>query len=375
MGIEYKSKDKCRLVVYAGSDAYGKPMRFIKTVKYTSKRNAEKQFREFENEVEEGLTKEVGSRLSEMMSDYISSRKRKGRRTMTIHGYEIIKQRVENTLGDPIAHKVTRKMIDDWIGEMYEVYSAKTIRNTVGFLSSCYERYVDLEQVSRNPCRHAEIPEKPPKPKVILKDKDILPFYNALCKEKEENLDFVVAIELMPFCGLRRSEVLGLRPENIDMVMRTVHVDNARHRLGADSIMEGTKTRGSNRVLSLPAFVFTDIKALISLHEDNALRDENLPEPEFLILGAFGEPMHPSVIYTQLKRFERKYDLPDVSPHGLRHTYASMLNAGGRNLTEISGQLGHSQQSTTLNMYTHLFKEASAASRSIADDLDALVSK
>ena len=64
-----------------------------------------------------------------------------------------------------------------------------------------------------------------------------------------------------------------------------------------------------------------------------------------------------------------------MSPHGLRHTYASMLNAGGRNLTEISGQLGHSQQSTTLNMYTHLFKEASAASRSIADDLDALVSK
>ena len=80
MGIEYRSKDKCRLVVYAGTDAYGKPKRFIRTVTYTSKRNAEKQYRLFEAEVMDGLTLETHSRLSEMIDDYIVSRKRKGRR-------------------------------------------------------------------------------------------------------------------------------------------------------------------------------------------------------------------------------------------------------------------------------------------------------
>ena len=375
MGIEYKSKNKCRLVVYVGSDAYGKRQRFIKTVTYTSKRNAEKQFRDFEREVEEGLKKESNVKLSVVMDDYIASRKRKGRRSTTIHGYEIIKNRILDTIGDPIAHKVTRKMIDGWIGEMYEEYSAKTIRNTVGFLSSCYERLVDLEEVSRNPCRHAEIPEKPPRPRVILHEDDIIPFYEALCSEKDNNLDLVVATELMLFCGLRRSEVLGLRPHNIDTVMHTVHVEDARHRIGPDTYMEGTKTRGSNRVLSLPAFVFTDIWTLISLHEKNASEDKYLPSPEFLILGTFGEPMHPSVLYTQLKKFEKRHSLPEVSPHGLRHTYASLLNDAGRNMTEISGQLGHTQLTTTMNTYTHLFKEASIASKSIADDIDELVSK
>ena len=375
MGIEYKSKDKCRLVVYAGTDAYGKPKRFYKTVTYTSKRNAEKQYRAFETEVLDGMTKETSARVTEMMDDYISSRKRKGRRSTTIHGYEVIRQRVLDTLGDPIASRVTRKMVDDWIGSMYEKYSAKTIRNTVGFLSSCYERYVDLEQVDRNPCRHADIPEKPPKPRVILNQDDIRPFYEALCEEWPNQPDFVVAIELMLFCGLRRSEVLGLRTMNIDMVNRTIHVENARNRIGAESFMEGTKTAGSNRILSLPAFIYADICELISLHEENALRDKNLPDTDYLILGEWGEPVHPSVLYTKLKRFEKQYDLPDVSLHGLRHTYASMLKWAGRDLVEISGQLGHSQQTTTLNIYTHLFQDALSASKSIASDLEKLISE
>ena len=375
MGIEYRSKDKCRLVVYAGTDAYGKPKRFIRTVTYTSKRNAEKQYRLFEAEVMDGLTLETRSRISEMIDDYIASRKRKGRRSTTIHGYEVIKQRVIDTLGDPIACKVTRKMIDDWISNLYETYSAKTIRNTVGFLSSCYERYVDLEQVDRNPCKHADVPDKPARAHIILNMEDIKPFYDALCEEWDHQPDFVVAIELMLFCGLRRSEVLGLRPCCIDMINRTVHIDNARCRIGSESFMEGTKTTGSNRVLSLPATVFRDICELISLHEENARRDKNLPAPEYLILGDWGEPVHPSVLYAKLKRFEKKYSLPDVNLHGLRHTYASMLKYLGRDLTEISPQLGHTQQSTTLNIYTHLFQSASVSSRSIADDLDRLISE
>ena len=185
----------------------------------------------------------------------------------------------------------------------------------------------------------------------------------------------MVAIELMLFCGLRRSEVLGLRTVNIDMINRTVHVENARNRIGAESFMEGTKTAGSNRTLSLPAFIYADIRELISLHEENALRDKNLPDTDYLILGEWGEPVHPSVLYTKLKRFEKQYDLPDVSLHGLRHTYASMLKWAGRDLVEISGQLGHSQQTTTLNIYTHLFQDALSASKSIASDLEKLISE
>ena len=375
MGIEYKSKTKCRLVVYAGTDAYGRKQRFYKTVTYTSKRNAEKQYREFENEVYNGLMKESHVMLSEMMDGYISSRKRKGLRTTTLSQYEVTKQRILDTLGDPYAEKVTRMMIDDWIGELdAKEYASKTIKNTVSFLSACYERFIDLEQVAKNPCHRADIPDKPKKEIVTLSATEVVPFYNALQEYRDEDLDFVVGIELMLFCGLRRSEVHGLKERDVDMFNKTVHVNDARHTIHGRMIEEGTKTARSNRVLSLPEFVFKDIMELILIHKENRLTDPNLPISEYLILNSIGEPAHPNMMYDKLKKMTSEKNLPDVTLHGLRHTYASMLKWRGRDLVEISGQLGHSQQSTTLNIYTHLFQDASVASKGIAADLDEFIS-
>ena len=374
MGIEYKDNKKCRLVVYAGSDAYGKPKRYYKTVTYTSPRNAEKQYRAFEHEVLEGMKKESNVKLSKMMDDYIDSRKRRGVRSTTLAGYNSIKSRITETIGDPVASKVTKKMIDDWIRELDKKMQPKTIKNVVCFLSACYQRYIELEILEKNPCRHADLPEMTSKERVILTQEDIHPFYEAMREHYAEDPDFVVVLELALFCGLRRSEILGLRKSNIDKINKTIHIEDARHRVGGQSVTgEGTKTARSNRVLSLPEFVFDDIMGLISTHEQNALRDRNLPDTDYLILGVCGEPINPDVLYKRLKRFEKKYDLPDVNLHGLRHTYASLLKWSGRDLVEISSQLGHSQQSTTLNIYTHMFQDASIASKSIARDIEELM--
>ena len=371
MGIEYKSKDKCRLVVYAGSDAYGKPLRYYKTFKYTSRRNAEKQYRDFEREVIDGKKKESNIKLSKMMDDYIDSRRRKGVHTTTITGYTSIKKRIEETIGDPIASKVTRKMVDDWIRTLSDSLQPKTVKNIVSFLSACYQRYVELEMLEKNPCRHAELPEQSAKERLILTHEDIRPFYDALQDHYEKDPDLVVVLELALFCGLRRSEICGLRTDSIDTANRTVHVDDARHRTAGKTVSgEGTKTTRSNRILSLPEFVYNDIIELIATHEDNARKDKHLPKPEYLILGVWGEPINPDVLYKRLKRFEKKYNLPDVNLHGLRHTYASMLKWLGRDLVEISGQLGHTQYSTTLDLYTHLFQNAAISSRSIARDIE-----
>lgn len=56
--------------------------------------------------------------------------------------------------------------------------------------------------------------------------------------------------------------------------------------------------------------------------------------------------------------------------HGLRHTYASMLIAAGVPVSEVSAQLGHASVDITLRVYTHLFTEASTASRAISDAIN-----
>ena len=132
----------------------------------------------------------------------------------------------------------------------------------------------------------------------------------------------------------------------------------------ADFIQD-TKTERSRRIVSVPDFVMYDIVRLMAEHE----KDPYIENP-FLIQHA-SEPMRPDYAKRQIKEFTKSHGLPDVTLHGLRHTFASMLNASGEfDIAEISAALRHSNISTTLNIYTHLFESQTKSSRRIADFLE-----
>ena len=71
-----------------------------------------------------------------------------------------------------------------------------------------------------------------------------------------------------------------------------------------------------------------------------------------------GSPMHPDSVTTYLDRFSKKYGLPHIHPHKFRHTMASMLIFNKVDLVSVSKRLGHSQVSTTTDIYAHVMEEA-----------------
>jgi len=80
--------------------------------------------------------------------------------------------------------------------------------------------------------------------------------------------------------------------------------------------------------------------------------------------------MSPGQPYKWLKRFCEDQDLPFYGIHQFRHLNASLLIFSGEDVRTVSASLGHSQTSTTLNIYTHAFETAQArASEAIADKL------
>lgn len=66
-----------------------------------------------------------------------------------------------------------------------------------------------------------------------------------------------------------------------------------------------------------------------------------------------GRPMSPSTPLNRLRRYLDKLGLPPVSLHSLRHTNATLLIQQGVSVRAVSGRLGHSQTSTTMNIYAH----------------------
>ena len=121
----------------------------------------------------------------------------------------------------------------------------------------------------------------------------------------------------------------------------------------------------SRRNLAIPDMVAEHIAQLIEKH--HAIQYDHT---DWLIQDGFGQPMNPGSLTNRITRIEKNNGLPLISVHGLRHTFASMLNSEGIDIARISAELGHSNITTTLNVYTHVFGGATASSRGIADALN-----
>lgn len=69
------------------------------------------------------------------------------------------------------------------------------------------------------------------------------------------------------------------------------------------------------------------------------------------------EPMHPQTPVRYMKKFSQRYGIPGLHPHLLRHSFASIAITYGADIASVSHKLGHSEISTTLDMYTHASME------------------
>lgn len=83
-----------------------------------------------------------------------------------------------------------------------------------------------------------------------------------------------------------------------------------------------------------------------------------------------GSPIHPDAVGIWLKRFAKRYGLRPVTPHKLRHTYATLQIFYGTDIRTVAGCMGHSTPATTLNIYSHQVK---SSARKASDAMSAIL--
>lgn len=365
--IKELGKGKARLIVNIGSGE--NRTRRTKTVEYKTKRELKKMYDEFEAEVRKAPPS--GMTVKSIVSGYIAKKKALGASANTIRGYNICAERIYSVLGEFSAESLTTYHVEEFVALLADksgkAYSPKTIANTIGLLSSAYEDAERTGRLERNPCSRATLPKKESREIVVFNEDEMMKFLEVL---RNERIDYMVGYELCLLCGLRRSEVLGLKEEDVDIENRTVSIQRSRHYVEGKSVEQTTKTAKSRRTLALPDVLVKDLAMLLKeRHEFDHVQSE------YLIQDGFGGAINPSAFSSQVIRIEEKAGLPHVSVHGLRHTYASMLNSAQIDIARISAELGHSNITTTLNIYTHVFGGASASSRGIADTINSKLEK
>jgi len=105
------------------------------------------------------------------------------------------------------------------------------------------------------------------------------------------------------------------------------------------------------------------VEALITWRDEQATLKASLGPKwgetrEFVCTTADGSWLSVDQLTRAFKEFIERHELPTITLHGLRHTAASLLISNGLNVRTVSSILGHSQASTTLNIYSHTFQSS-----------------
>ena len=372
----YKRKrgpDSWRLEVVIGTDARGKPRRYSKTVHCKSEKDADKELARFYTECSDGKIRKQSAVLIEDFCDtYYEDYAKRFLKKSTLNGTNSgIKVWIKPYLGKKKVVKLSRLEVQQWVNMMSdEGLSPKTLRNYYSVLRRVMAYAVDMGIIDDTPCRNIRLPKKDHKEAKYYTLDNVKELLDALSGLEAEDLTYKAGILVLLFGGLRRGEVLGLNWDDVDFNANKIHVRRIRNTATGIGVYEDSpKTSSSNRIVTLPKEVMMTLKMLqIRQKERRLLLGTCYTQCPAVLQGPLGGPLHPNALGKWFKRFAESNGLPPIGLHGLRHTHASMLAHMGTDKMQISERLGHSEVSTTLNIYTHLFDDADTR---IADDLSA----
>ena len=230
--------------------------------------------------------------------------------------------------------------------------SPNTVRKHHANLHKCLSYAVRLGMLTHNPSAQTELPPK-------RKYKGATAYTPEQLKqllEVFENDPLETPVRIAVTYGLRRSEVCGLRWGAIDFDANTLSV---RHTAVVDNgriiYSDNTKTASSNRVLPLTESMRTYLLKVKKQQEENKfLFGSSYQDSGYVCTRPDGEPINPDFVTHHFQRIVKANNLPMIRFHDLRHSAVYALRKGGCDAKDIQCWLGHSDVSTTLNVYGHL---------------------
>lgn len=171
-----------------------------------------------------------------------------------------------------------------------------------------------------------------------------------------------IPILLGAFYGLRRSEVIGLKWDAIDFEQNTITI---RHTVTQCDIngkltvvaSDTTKTKSSRRTLPLVPFMREKLLVLKEEQEENRRlcgRSYIKDYMDYVCVNEIGDLIKPHYVTDSFPKLLKANGLRRIRFHDLRHSCASLLLANGVPMKQIQEWLGHSDFSTTANIYAHL---------------------
>mgnify|MGYP005763561093 CR=1 FL=1 len=287
--------------------------------------------------------------------------------------------RVYQAIGHIRLDKLTALHIQAFINNLQEdginrrggKLAPSTVRGYLQFISGVLSYAVKIGVIASNPCSRVSLPAAQSREKEIYTLQEAQTFLDSL-----ERVDTVwrVFFTLAIYGGFRKGELLGLEWQDIDLEAHTISIRRTSNYTADKGVYtDTTKTVGSQRTLKAPVEVMTLLRAWRAEQaQQRLLWGQQWEAGDRVITGDTGKPIHPGTPRVWLVRHCKRTGQRCLGIHAFRHLNASLLINSGADVRTVSALLGHSNTTTTLNLYAHSFQEAQArASEAVADLLQA----
>lgn len=279
----------------------------------------------------------------------------------TIRAYRYAVEHIRAHLGDIRLRDLRRVDVRDWHAAMAaEGYADNTMRLHHMVLVSALSRAVDDELLMAHPAAGMIPAPRPPSTTPHWDAESVRRFLRLTDPHRREPLWEALPFQIMVLTGLRPGECRHLRWADVDLERGVLSVPDA-------------KTPAGVRALAVPERLRVILRLWRPAQLEARLAAPSWDEHGVIVTSPKhpGRPLSDSGMRSRMRRLCRELGLPVISPHGLRHSYASWMAALGVHPLIVQHALGHRSLDMTLGTYSHV---SEGMTREAADRLDAALS-
>ena len=348
-----------------GRDENGKRQRLNKTV-HGTKKEAQQILNEMLSAKDKGtLITETRESLNSYLDRWLETAAKPRVREDTFKGY-VTKLRIyiRPALGKKQLQRVTALDIQKVYADMQaRDLSANTVHHAHKVLRNALQQAVKWRLIPSNPADLVELPKLEHNEMLAMNQEEAQRFLSAAKLNRWHAL-----FALMLSTGLRPSEALALKWEDIDFQRHVIRVQRKLTRVKGGFLFEPPKTKRSRRVVDFPVSL-TDV--LLEHQAKQAELGEIDPNLSLVFAGETGQPAHErNILKRHYRPLLKAADLPlAFRLYDLRHTHATLLLLAGVYPKIVSERLGHSSIGITLDTYSHVLPTMQKESAAKLNDM------
>ena len=326
--------------------------RIRKSIYARTRREAQRKLTELQAQVQNGsYVKQSDISLSLWLQEWFEKYKRAKLKPNTESTYTMLINTLINPyIGNVILKDLSPLRLQEYFNTLSPKYSPSTLLKIKNLLNPALRAAVENDMLSKSPMAGVTLP-KPIKPSVrALSAAEI----TKLC-EAAKGYRLYYAILLALETGLRIGELLALTWGDFSASQKSLTINKTlievkdKDGKTVRHVQHSPKTESSNRVVPLSVGAM-EILADHARETGACIKDD---KDKLIFCTKAGSPYEYRNFNRTLAAICQKAGITRVSAHGLRHSFASVLNQRGADLKAISEILGHAKTTTTINTYVH----------------------